>query len=98
MIEIELFYKTVESEIRRLHIKYLKKQKCLPAGVYEQLSNGSAAQSPADEAEALSSAAGEKAKYVKRYNQGVDMALKVLEREFNDFVKRLVKPERGVKP
>lgn len=97
MIEIELFYKTVESEIRRLHIKYLKKQKCLPAGVIEQSSDVSALQSP-DEAEALSSAAGEKAQYVKRYNQGVDMALKVLKCEFNTFIKRLVKEERGLKP
>ena len=31
MIEIELFYKTVESKIRCKHIKYLKKQKCLPS-------------------------------------------------------------------
>ena len=31
MIEIELFYKIVESEIRRKHIKYLKRQKCLPS-------------------------------------------------------------------
>lgn len=30
MIEIELFCKIVEAEIRRKHIKYLKKQKCLP--------------------------------------------------------------------
>lgn len=31
MIEIELFFKTAESEIRRKHIKYLKRQKCLPS-------------------------------------------------------------------
>lgn len=31
MIELELFYKIVESEIRRKHIKFLKNQKCLPS-------------------------------------------------------------------
>ncbi len=99
MIEIELFYKIVESEIRRKHIKYLKKQKCLPSD------NSAAAESEtpsSDEQSTLSAAADvdefiysdkpelrEKAKRVKAFNKGIETALKALQGEYKRFIKRI---------
>ena len=96
MIEIELFYKIVESEIRRKHVKYLKKQKCLP-------SDNSALQTQSlDEKSTVSAAADiddfaytdkpklkEKAKRVKAFNKGIETALKTLQSEYKRFEKRL---------
>ena len=100
MIEIELFYKIVESEIRRKHIKYLKRQKCLPSD-----------QTPKEEPDAQASTSSaadefiyadkprlkEKAKRVKAFNNGIQTALKVLSGEYAEFEKRLKKDEVGRK-
>lgn len=100
MIEIELFYKTVESEIRRKHIKYLKRQKCLPSDQTEP-------QAILSDEKTLSAAdefiysdkpkLKEKAKRVKAFNKGIETALKVLVSEYKDFDKRLKKDEEGKK-
>ncbi|MCI8368127.1 MAG: hypothetical protein HFJ81_00630 [Clostridia bacterium] len=93
MIEIELFCKTVEAEIRRKHIKYLKKQKCLPDEVVELLLD--------DERESPDFNAinvGDKLKYVKRFNKGIETALQVLLKEYARFDKRLrAESEKGKK-
>lgn len=100
MIEIELFYKTVESEIRRKHIKYLKRQKCLPSDQTEPQTN-----SPD---ETVLSAIDEfvyadkpklkaKAKRVKAFNKGIETALKVLISEYSAYDKRLKKDKEGKK-
>ena len=83
MIEIELFFKTVESEIRRKHIKYLKKQKCVTAA------GCSLAGKEGETSDDFP--AGEKARYVKRFNKGIDTALKVLQDEYDAFKARLEK-------
>lgn len=80
MIEIELFYKIVESEIRLKHINYLKKQKILS-------SNGSSV-TPKEDETVDEFSPGEKVKYVKRFNKGIDTALKVLQDEYDNFKKR----------
>ena len=93
MIEIELFCKIVEAEIRRKHIKYLKKQKCLPAGAVELLSSE---ERETPDFESIN--VGDKLKYVKRFNQGIEMALKVLLKEYARFDKRLrEESEKGKK-
>lgn len=100
MIEIELFYKIVESEIRRKHIKYLKRQKCLPS---DQASpkNETYTKKEAELVFAVNVAddfiytdnpkAREKAKRVKAFNKGIETALKVLISEYKGFDKRLKK-------
>lgn len=81
MIEIELFYKIVESEIRKKHIRYLKRQKCvIPEKEAEQPQNKEAAEEFPK---------GEKTAYVRRFNKGIDTALKVLANEFKAFISRL---------
>ncbi|MDE7453551.1 MAG: hypothetical protein K2N22_03995 [Clostridia bacterium] len=85
MIEIELFFKTVESEIRRRHIKYLKKQKCLPEGSAALLQDENAE----DKEEFEKLKGGDKLKFVKRYNKGIETALKALQSEYKTFAKRL---------
>ncbi len=82
MIEIELFFKIVESEIRRRHIKYLKKQKCISAAEK---------QSPDESVETTEEEylTDEKAQYVKRFNKGIDTSLKVLQSEYKAFAKRM---------
>ncbi len=98
MIEIELFYKRVESEMRRKHIEYLNEQKCLP-------DKGSAAGEEVITAAELNKVKKankgviiwlitrvrfiRREKYVKRYNKGINTALRVLQREYRAFVKRL---------
>lgn len=93
MIEIELFYKIVESEIRRKHIKYLKKQKCLPSDRTEP---------PADEETNTVSdefvytdepTKKEQIKRVKAFNKGIETALKVLISKYKSFNNRLNKEE-----
>ena len=86
MMDIELFFKTVESEIRRKHIQYLKKQKCIK-GVSAAEQNSPAAGIGTDDFAPEPNKG--KAKYVKRFNEGIDTALKVLQREYKDFVKRM---------
>lgn len=94
MIEIELFCKTVEAEIRRKHIKYLKKQKCLPDCSSELLEGDSAE----DKEEFQRLKGAKKLKYVKRFNLGIETALKVLLREYARFDKRLrAESEKGKK-
>lgn len=79
MIEIELFFKTVESEIRRKHIKYLKKQKCISSdGVLEP-----------KEGETEDEIRVDKPQKVKSFNKGIDTAIKVLQVEYAAFDKRL---------
>lgn len=101
MVEIELFYKIVESAIRRKHIKYLKRQKCLPSDQTEQDSE------PSDDTTVVSTVSAadefiysdkpklkEKAKRVKAFNKGIETALKVLISEYSHFDKRLNKEEK----
>lgn len=94
MIEIELFFKTVEAEIRRKHIKYLKKQKCLPECSAALLQDENA-----EDSEEFKKLKGSKQlKYVKRFNQGIETALKVLISEYARFDKRLrAESEKGKK-
>ena len=86
MIEIELFYRTVESEIRRQHVKYLKRKKYVTEPDDEESSGFSE-----QKAEKLFIDTPGKA---KRFNKGVDMALKVLRKEYDKFSKRLKKQEK----
>ena len=91
MTDIELFFKIAESEIRRKHIQYLKKQKCLKC-VSAAEPNSPGANSPGAGIGTDDFAPEQnkgKAKYVKRFNEGIDTALKVLQREYKDFVKRM---------
>jgi len=103
MIEIELFYKRVESEMRRKHIEYLKEQKCLP-------DKGATAGEETITAKELNKVKKSnkgviiwlitrvrfirREKYVKRYNKGINTALRVLQREYRAFVKRLQAEEK----
>lgn len=86
MTDIELFFKTVESEIRRKHIQYLKKQKCLKCVSAAEPNSLGAGIGTDDFAPEPNKG---KAKYVKRFNEGIDTALKVLQCEYKDFVKRM---------
>ena len=100
MIEIELFYKTVESEIRRKHIKYLKRQKCLPSDQTEPQSNSPDEKSLSAADEFIYSdkpKLKEKMKRVKAFNKGIETALKVLISEYSAYDKRLKKDEEGKK-
>ena len=95
MIEIELFFKTVEAEIRRKHIKYLKKQKCLPECSAALLEGGEDIE---DKDEFKSLKGSKKIKLVKRFNQGIETALKVLISEYARFDRRLrAEKEKGKK-
>lgn len=85
MTDIELFFKTVESEIRRKHIQYLKKQKCIK-GVSAAEQNSPGAEEVTDDF-TVEPKRG-KAKYVKRFNKGISTALKVLQSEYKTFTKR----------
>lgn len=97
MIEIELFYKIVESEIRRKHIKYLKRQKCLPS---DQTTPKEGAETVSATDEFIYSDKPnlkEKVKRVKAFNKGIETALKVLGAEYIAFNTRLKKDEEGKK-
>lgn len=94
MIELELFYKTVEAEIRRKHIKYLKMQKCLPDCSAALMQDENAEES--DEFKKLKGR--KKLKLAKRFNQGIETALKVLMNEYERMDKRLrAESEKGRK-
>lgn len=100
MTDIELFFKIAESEIRRRHIVYLKGEKCLPAGIPpEEIIT-------AKELKRLGKLklCGlpwfirrfryiKRQRLIKRYNKGIDTALKVLQREYKRFNKRLKNEE-----
>ncbi len=89
MIEIELFYKIVESEIRRKHIKHLKRCKRLTSDDPAEADNLSG------EPEKLEST--DRLKFVKSYNKGIETALKVLIAEYAKYDVRLKKDETGKK-
>lgn len=108
MIEIELFYKIVESEIRRKHIKYLKRQKCLPSDQSDITDENEQEQTENSLSISTVSAADdfiytdkpkkrEKVKRVKAFNKGIETALKVLISKYKGFNKRLKKDEEGRK-
>lgn len=98
MIEIELFFKTAESNIRSKHVKYLKKQKCLPSDQAEpKQEENSAAVCEDDFVYADKPKLREKAKRVKAFNKGLETALKALQSEYKAFEKRLEKEDKAVK-
>lgn len=89
MIEIELFYKTVESKIRYKHIKYLKKQKCLPSDQAEPKQEEKTVMSDEDDfVYSDKPKLREKAKRVKAFNKGIETAIKALQSEYKTFEKR----------
>ena len=89
MLEIELFFKTVESEIRRKHVKYLKNQKCLPSDQTEPKEQEGVSEDKTDEfIYADKPKLREKAKRVKAFNKGIETALKALQSEYKSFIKR----------
>lgn len=95
MDNIELFYRIIQSEIRRKHIKFLKGQTCLPNG---------------EPPEEIITAADlskfkkfsffgllwfvkrfsyiKRIKLIKRYNKGIEAALRVLDKEFKAYSNR----------
>ncbi len=84
MIEIELFLKTVEAKIRKTHVEYMKGLKRVP--IKQEDNKGFIAfikgifcrkSVPVDD------------KLLKGYNAGIEKALKVLEKEYKRFIKRL---------
>lgn len=97
MIELELFYKIVESAIRGKHIKYLKNQKCLPSDFYSSVSiklsspdNKSKVSIEQMDEFVYSDKPNlrEKAKRVKAFNKGIETALNVLMFHYKRFAKR----------
>lgn len=107
MIEIELFFKTVESEIRRKHINYLKEQKCLPD---KDITAAEEVITAEELKKAKKTNKGffislilwliervrfvRRVKLVKRYNKGIQTALRVLQSEYRAFDKRLKAEEK----
>lgn len=85
MIELELFYKIVESKIRKDHGNYLQNIKRVPAeqkmekrgflGLFKRK------KIPVED------------KLLKGYNAGIKKALEVLKSEFNKFNKRVDKED-----
>ena len=98
MIEIELFFKTVESEIRRKHVKYLKKQKCLPSDQLEPKQQEGVTEEKADDfIYSDKPKLREKAKRVKAFNKGIETALKTLQAEYKTYAKRMEAEKAGGK-
>ncbi len=100
MNEIELFFKTAESEIRRKHIVYLKGEKCLPDGIPpEEVIRAEELQRYNKKPFGFILFWVKKTKFIKRqklikrYNKGIETALKVLQREYRRFNKRLEREE-----
>ena len=105
MIELELFYKIVESEIRRKHIKYLKNQKCLPSDFYTAIPIDLSIQDKkskvlVEQTEQLDEFVysdnpkrREIVKRVKAFNKGIETALKVLINDYKRFNKRFENDE-----
>lgn len=84
MIEIELFLKTVEAQIRKNHVGYVKGLKRVPLN--QDNVKGFVAfikwlfcrkSVPVED------------KLLKGYNAGIEKALKVLETEYKRFIKRV---------
>lgn len=103
MIEIELFFKTVESEIRRKHINYLKEQKCLPdkdITAAEEVITAEELKKAKKTHKGLFMWLLERVRFVrrvklvKRYNKGIQTALRVLQSEYRAFDKRLKAEEK----
>lgn len=84
MIELELFYKIVESKIRKDHGNYLQNIKRVPA---EQDKRGFFARLFGRKKIAVED------KLLKGYNAGIKKALEVLKSEFNKFNKRVDKED-----
>ena len=82
MIEIELFYKIIESRIRATHTEYLKDLKRVPVPDTAKKKKISLKKLPIED------------KLLKGYNKGIETALSVLTKEFKRFNKRLIKEEK----
>lgn len=105
MTDIELFFKTVESEIRRKHINFLKGEKCLPSGEPpEEIISAAELKKLGKSKFCGLPLFGlrwfierfryiKRLRFIKRYNKGIDTALNVLQREYKRFDKRLKKGE-----
>ena len=95
-LELELFFKQVESEIRSKHIKYLKKQKCISAA--KQFPANLEQSSDVEKEINIDDFPIEgKRKYVKRFNNGIEIALQVLQKEYKKFAQRFESDEKGKK-
>ena len=98
MLSIELFFKTVESEIRRKHVNFLKKQKCLPSDQgQDKPQEGSAAACSDDLIFTDKPSTWQESRRVKAFNKGIETALKVLQSEYKSFSVRIEKEEAGRK-
>lgn len=98
MIEIELFYRIVESEIRKRHIKYLKRRKVVSAELDDSENSEeqkSDASKEANENTPVNICGGDNALKVRRFNKGIDTALKVLACEYKRFAKRMSKDDKS---
>ncbi len=98
MSEIELFFKTAESEIRRKHIVYLKGEKCLPDGIPpEEIISEKELQRFYKKTFGFVFYFIKRFRYIKRirlikrYNKGLEAALTALQREYKRFLKRINK-------
>ncbi len=94
MIEIELFFRIVQSAIRRKHIFFLKKQKCAE-DIEVQLDGINVDVPAAPTLGKRSKKRKIKADRVKCFNKGVDVALQVLSHEFNKFEARKTDKRRS---
>lgn len=82
MIEIELFYKIVESHIRAVHTDYLQRLKRVPVPAVVKKKRIKFKKLPVED------------KLLKGYNKGIETALNVLVKDFKRFDKRLKKEEK----
>ncbi len=84
-MELELFFKIVESEIRRRHVLYLKRKKgfATAADVPDSSPVPAETEKTADSVDDYL-----QCPKVKSFNKGVEMALKILRQEFKAFEKR----------
>ena len=98
MTDIELFFKTVESEIRSKYINFLKSEKALPNVDPPPEDNITAKELEYYEKKGRFKLIFwfverflyiKRVRLIKRFNNGIDTALKVLQREYKDFVKRM---------
>lgn len=85
ILELELFYKIVESEIRRRHVRYLKRKKgfATAADVPDSSPTPAEPKEPVDSAEDYLQCPD-----IKSFNKGIELALKILKQEFKAFEKR----------
>lgn len=85
MIELELYYRTVEAAIRAEHTEYLRKLKRVPLPeTTTQTRRGRVKRKPIciDD------------KLLKGYNAGIEQAIRILSREFKAYEKRLEKADK----